>query len=51
MQRDFRQTMERSDPDARMGGLQKAEACPGRIHEKGLSLKSWKFFFLLLFLC
>lgn len=39
IQRDFRQSMERSGPEARMGGLQSAEACPGHTHEKGLSIK------------
>lgn len=39
IQRDFRQSMERSGPEARMGGLQRAEACPGHTREKGLSIK------------
>lgn len=39
-QRDFRQSVERSGPDAEMGGLQRrAEAHPGRIPAKGLSIK------------
>ncbi|TWW60463.1 Arginine/serine-rich coiled-coil protein 2 [Takifugu flavidus] len=36
-QRDFRQSVERSGPDAEMGGLQRrAEAHPGRIPAKGI---------------
>lgn len=42
-QRDFRQSVERSGPDAEMGGLQRrTEAHPGRIPAKGLLIKCFK---------
>lgn len=34
-QRDFLQKMERSDPDAKTGGLPRAGVCPGHTHERG----------------
>lgn len=34
-QRDFQQSMERSDPGAKTGGHPRAEACPGHSHERG----------------